>query len=91
MDNGTELAFWNCRLDTSGRIVLPQQVRTEHELDSGDELVVTLEDGAIVLRSYVDAMQLLQDAFCEGLPEDVSLSSELLAERAEEATREAGC
>ena len=25
MDNGTDISFWNCRVDTSGRLVLPQQ------------------------------------------------------------------
>ena len=32
MDNGIEVSHWNCRIDTSGRIVLPQAIRTEKEL-----------------------------------------------------------
>jgi len=87
MDNGNEIPFWNCRIDTSGRLVLPQQVRSQQDIDNGSELVVTIEDGAIVLRRYADAMQRLQDAFCDGIPPDVSLSRELIEERKHEALR----
>ena len=88
MDNGNAPAFWNCRLDTSGRVVLPQQVRLNRGLNNGDELIVAIEDDAIVLRTYEEAMQRLQDMFCEGIPADVSLVDELIAERRTEAARE---
>lgn len=88
MQNGTTDEQWNCRIDTSGRLVLPQPVRIRQGLNDGGELVVSIEDGAIVLRSYEEAMQRLQDAFCEGIPDDVSLSRELMEERRAEARRE---
>ena len=88
MDNGTLDPFWNCRIDDSGRLVLPQPVRMEQGLTNGDELVVTIEDGAIVLRSYEEAMQRLQDAYSDGIPREDSLVDELLVQRRQEAARE---
>lgn len=88
MDDGKIKPFWNCKLDTSGRVVLPQQLRTDRGLSNGDELVITVEDGAIVLRTYEEAIRRLQEAFCEGIPDDVSLVDELIAERRREAARE---
>jgi AbrB family looped-hinge helix DNA binding protein len=88
MENVNTHEFWNCRLDTSGRIVLPQPIRAEKHLNHGDELVLTLEDGAIVLRSYEEAMQKLQDSFCANIPRDKRLVDELIAERRAEAKRE---
>ena len=88
MRDGIEQGRWNCRIDVSGRLVLPQPVRQMQGLNDGDELMVTIEDGAVVLRSYVEAMQRLQDAFCDGLPTDLSLCDELIAQRREEARRE---
>ena len=88
MDNGVTQSFWNCRVDMSGRVVLPQQLRVDQGLSNGDELVITVEDGAIVLRTYDEAMQRLQDAFSEGVPDDVSLVDELIAQRGQEAAGE---
>ncbi|MEZ6098133.1 MAG: AbrB/MazE/SpoVT family DNA-binding domain-containing protein [Pirellulaceae bacterium] len=88
MQHGTVNEYWNCRLDMSGRIVLPQQIRSHYGLDNGDELVATMESRAIVLRTYSEAMQRLQDAFCDGLPEDVSLVDELIEQRKQEAAIE---
>ena len=88
MDNGIQEALWNCRIDDTGRLILPQPVRMEQGLGGGDELVVSIEDGAIVLRTYEEAMQRLQDAFSEGISADVSLVDELITQRREEAARD---
>jgi len=91
MQNGTTDEQWSRRIDTSGRLALPQPVRIKQGLQSGDELIVSIEDGAIVLRSYEEAMRRLQNAFCEGIPDNVSLSGELMKERRAEATRGRNC
>lgn len=90
MENGKVPTHSHCRVDTSGRIVIPQSIRLAKGINNGDELIVGLEEGAIVLRTYEDAMQQLQDAFCEGLDPSVSLVDELLLERCKEAELEAG-
>ena len=88
MQETTSNEAWNCRIDTSGRIVLPQPVRSTKQLNNGDELILTIENGAIVLRSYEDAMQQLQDAYSQGIAPDRRLAEELITERRAEAARE---
>ena len=80
--------FWHSTIDPSERIVLPQQVRHDRGGVMGDDMVVTIEDGAIVLRTCEDAMRLLQDDFCSNTSDGISLMEELLVERREEAARE---
>jgi bifunctional DNA-binding transcriptional regulator/antitoxin component of YhaV-PrlF toxin-antitoxin module len=89
MDNGTNIYAGTCKLDASGRVVLPLEIRAAQSLHRGDDLVATIENGAIVLRRYEDAMQRLQDAFSKGIADDVSLVDELIADRRKEAAREA--
>ncbi len=79
---------WSCKLDTSGRIVLPHALRAAKGLHHGDELIASVEEDTIVLRTYEDAMQRLQNAFCAGLDDSVSIVDELLAERRADAELE---
>jgi len=81
----------SCRLDPSGRIVLPFAIREAKGLHDGDELIVSFEDDAIVLRTYEEAMQRLQDAFCHGLDKDSSLVDELISERKQDAELDDRC
>lgn len=57
---------WATKLDSHGRVVIPKELRDSKRLQHGDELVLILENGQIVLQTYEDAMQRLQDAFCKG-------------------------
>lgn len=81
MENGQEQSYWHCRIDTSGRIVIPKPLREQTGLEIGHDLVVSMENGAVVMRTYEEAMQQLQDAFCQGLDSNVSLVDGLLANR----------
>ncbi|MFC1758593.1 AbrB/MazE/SpoVT family DNA-binding domain-containing protein [Planctomycetota bacterium] len=86
----TQMSVHQVKIDTSGRIVLPAALRERLGVDVGDSVMVIDDDGSIVIRSYADAMQRLQNAFCDGIPEGVSLASELIAERTIEAQHEVG-
>ena len=88
--DGNQSDIWNCRIDSSGRIVLPLPLRNEKQLESGDELIVTLEDGDVVLRTYDQVIARLQKQFSETIPDGVSLVDELLADRRREAQLEKG-
>ena len=90
MEDGSIDSYCHCRVDTSGRIVIPLSIRSAKGINNGDELIIGIEEGAIVLRTYEDAMQQLQNAFCDGLDPDVSLVNELRNERRREAELEAG-
>jgi AbrB family looped-hinge helix DNA binding protein len=81
MRDGHADSVCNCRLDNLGRIILPKSLRSAASLQGGDELVITIENGSIVMRSFDEAIQKLLDEFCEGIPEGVSLADELIAER----------
>ncbi|MFO0942332.1 MAG: hypothetical protein U0930_16460 [Pirellulales bacterium] len=81
---------WQCHVDTSRRIVLPVALCQLTNIHCGDDLVASVENGLITLRTYEEAMQRLQDAYCSGLPQGTgSLVDELIAERRAEGGREA--
>ena len=88
MDNGKEQNVWNCRIDTSWRITLPQSWRVANKLKIGDELVASFENGAVVLRTFDEAIKLLQEEFSDGLDSNTSLVDELLADRRKDAELE---
>ena len=81
---------WHCRLDTSGRVVLPQSIRHDKGIKTGDELTLILENGAIILRTYQEAIQKLQHAFCDGLDPNPQSGSESTAEHSKETNDETG-
>jgi len=88
LENGEKAGVWNCKIDKSGRIVLPQALRMAKHLDNGEDLVVSIENGLIVIRTFDEALNRLTAQFRESLPINVSLADELIAERQEEAANE---
>lgn len=76
------------RLDASGRIVLPRDLRERLELAAGDELVVIEDHDSCRIATARQALAEAQAYFKELVPADVSLVESLLAERRAEAARE---
>lgn len=89
MEMVTPEAVWNCRIDTSGRIVLPRDVRSEKNWKPGDEVSICRMGDDLVIHRSEELLATLLEAFRESLPEDVDLVEELVAERRLEAAREA--
>jgi AbrB family looped-hinge helix DNA binding protein len=83
-----EHKVFRARIDASGRIVIPADVRLRHKLKEGDAVVMEEDADGLRLRSVVDVVRGVQDYFCKLIPADVSLVDELIAERREEAKRE---
>ncbi len=80
---------YKVRVDSSGRIVIPADLRDRLHFQPGDELVLSEAAGNLSVRSYDQVLAEAQ-AFFRGLVEPgVSLVDELLAERREEVAREA--
>ena len=76
-------------LGDRGRVVLPAPVRRRLNLHPGDRLILTVgEDGTASLVSAVQAARALEGIFKDIAP-GRSLVDELIAERREEARREA--
>lgn len=74
------------KLGKQGRIVVPAPLRQELGLEMGDELVARVEEGRLIFEPRAAVVKRLRERF-----KDVkgSLANELLAERREEAAREA--
>jgi AbrB family looped-hinge helix DNA binding protein len=70
-----------------GRLVVPARLRRKLGLSPGDVLVARAEDDRLVLERRSAALGRLR-ARLAGLPPDVSLVDELIAERRAEAARE---
>jgi AbrB family looped-hinge helix DNA binding protein len=72
-----------------GRIVIPSRVRRALLLDEGDKLSFQVEDKRLVLVPQRNEVERLRGLFKDS-SSDTSVVDELLAERREEARREAG-
>lgn len=77
------------QLGKRGRLVLPAPLRRALGLEEGDQFVLELEDGTVRLVPARTIAGRFQGAF-RGRYGGRSLADELLAERREEAAREAG-
>lgn len=72
----------------AGRIVLPADVRARLHIAEGDTLMLQVIDDEIRLLSRRAAVRRAQELVRQYIPEGLSLSEELIAERREEARRE---
>ena len=77
------------RVGPKGRVVVPAPFRRELGIEEGTELMARVEGDGIVLEPRAAALRRLRELFAH-VPRDVSLVDELIAERREEARREAG-
>jgi AbrB family looped-hinge helix DNA binding protein len=71
-----------------GKVALPAELRRRHGLGDGDRIVIEEVDGGIRIRSYQEVVRDVQRWVRSFVPEGVSLSDELIAERRAEAARE---
>lgn len=90
-ETGSPPKVGRLRLGPQGRLTLPPALRRALGVRAGQELVASLEDGALVLRAEDDALARLQARWAKAAPERTGelLSDELIRERREEAAREA--
>ena len=84
-----DAAFVPLRLGPQGRVVIPAHFRRALGIDPGDTLIASLDgEGGLVLRTRAASLEALRRRFVV-VPRDVDLAAELIAERREEARREA--
>lgn len=76
------------RVGPQGRIVIPAPLRKRLGIKPDDRLVARIRDGQLVLETRESIIRRLQERFSH-IPPEVSLVDELIAERREEAKREA--
>jgi AbrB family looped-hinge helix DNA binding protein len=76
------------RVGPQWRIVIPAHIRQALDIHPGEILIARVEDGRLVLETRDQILARLQATFAQ-VPREVSLVDELIAERREEARREA--
>jgi len=76
------------RLGAGGRVVIPARFRHALGLRPGAELVLSLADGELRIRSRQAARRWAQEQVCKLIPPGVSLVEELIRERRREAELE---
>jgi AbrB family looped-hinge helix DNA binding protein len=71
-----------------GQIVLPAGIRDALGIKPGEDVVVWVEDDRLILQTPAAVLESIRRHFA-AIPADVSLVDELIAERREEARRDA--
>ena len=76
------------RVGPQGRFTIPAPLRKLLGIRAGDRLVVRSAEGQLILEKPEAVIARVHDRF-RSIPSSVSLADELIAERREEARREA--
>lgn len=76
------------KIGEGGRIVIPSQYRNALNLHIGDELMLHVEDGKMILMTRKQAVKYVQERMSRYVAGGRSLSEELIRERKEEANND---
>ncbi|WP_081838496.1 AbrB/MazE/SpoVT family DNA-binding domain-containing protein [Thermogemmatispora carboxidivorans] len=79
---------YRSKVDMSGRIVLPAEVRSRQHIHTGDQVILIEQPDGLQVKTQEQALREAQDFFATLAPLDMPLSEELIRERREEASRE---
>jgi len=85
---GHEHRVYRSKVDRSGRIVLPAEVRESLGVGEGDAVLVIRDERGVHLETPEQALEAIQDYFMKLVPAGVSLADEIIQEHREEAARE---
>jgi AbrB family looped-hinge helix DNA binding protein len=86
--SGQEHRVYQSRVDKSGRIVLPAEIRTTLGVGVGDSVLVIQEGMSVGIVTPQQALRQAQEYFMKLAPPSVSMVDELIQEHREEAKRE---
>jgi AbrB family looped-hinge helix DNA binding protein len=86
--SGNEHKVYRSRIDKSGRIVLPAEVRSTLGVAEGDSVLVVQDGKSVEILTPQEALRQAQEYFMKLAPPEVCMSDELIRERREEAAHE---
>ena len=78
----------NLKVDSSGRIALPADVRERRHIASGDTLVAIEDEKGFHIKTREQLLAEVQELFAQHVPRGVLLSDEINAERRAEHERD---
>ena len=81
-------APFKVQVAAAGRIVIPSEVRNELGIEEGATLVGRIEDNQLILETTAGAIVRAQALVRKYVPEGISLSQELIADRRAETERD---
>ena len=85
---GDNIRIYRSKVDASGRIVLPADLRLRQHINTGDQVVIIEGDDGLHVRTNDQAIREARSVFAALAPADVILSDELIRERRQEAEHE---
>lgn len=85
---GMEPRVFSAKIDPSGRVALPADVRTAMDVSTGDMVQIVVEGDSVEIKSSRQALRDAQAYFCSVIPSDVNVVDELLQERRDETARD---
>lgn len=77
----TQNHVYRLKVDSSGRLSLPTEVRDRHRIAGGDTIVVLDGTGGLRIQTLDEVISEAQVYFGKLAPHDVVLSDEILADR----------
>lgn len=76
------------KIVSGGRLQIPAEFRRAMGLEDGEAVVMELKEGELTVRPYREVLAQVRENLRRYIPEGVSLSDELIADRRAEAERE---
>lgn len=78
------------KVSQGGRVVIPAELREQLNVKQGDELLMEIKDGSLMLTSKAQRIQQIRDEIYAGMApvHGRSLADELIAERRAEVAKE---
>ena len=76
------------KVDDAGRLLIPAEIRKALGIEPGKYVVMRVEDNELRIWTFDETIRRVQESVRRYIPEGVSLSDELIAERRREAERE---
>jgi AbrB family looped-hinge helix DNA binding protein len=80
--------IYQSKVDSSGRISLPAEIRASLGVEVGDLVIVKQEGSSIEILTPMQALRKAQEYFQKLVPPGVSLADEIIQEHRDEVARE---